>query len=278
MKQIPKSSKFSGTCMYMTWLCSVVQRYSNGEYSYCSHNGMNAQMKVTSSCAMWNFGRMKPHSTIAIYVITNPVYQLLSFRKIAHNSWKPKMKSEVENIIFSHLKWLIFHIVALNNVVTQSLFRQEKSWHIFALLIYLYKELVFCFVLYRMNMICLQEYIHAACNHSCPGERTEIDATSVTWKPEDCFWEWGCWWSLPSFFFMATCSSVLVQEMENFWLDFLITCLAVTSILKQTSCIFMPGHFNWELEVSGFLLMVALCFELAEMLPFQVPAHKKRGF
>lgn len=30
-----------------------------------------------------------------------------------------------------------------------------------------------------------------------------------------------------------------------------------------------------NLEVSGFLLMVVLCFELVETLPFQVPVHKK---
>lgn len=32
-----------------------------------------------------------------------------------------------------------------------------------------------------------------------------------------------------------------------------------------------------NLEVSGFLLMVVLCFELVEMLPFQVPVHKKEA-
>lgn len=156
MKQISKSSKFSGTCLYMTWICAVVQCYSNGEYSYCSHTGTNAQMKITSSYAMWNFRWMKPHSAAAIYMITNPVCQPLPFRKEAHDLWKPKMSSEVENIIFSHLKWLIFHIVASNtwSLKIEAYSKLKKSWQTFALLIYLYKELVFVlfFIRYEYNL------------------------------------------------------------------------------------------------------------------------------
>lgn len=48
---------------------------------------------------------------------------------------------------------------------------------------------------------------------------------------------------------LSFCSWPLVHQFQSkkwrtFGLIFLITCLAVTSILKQTSCIFMPGHFN----------------------------------
>lgn len=78
--------------------------------------------------------------------------------------------------------------------------------------------------------------------------------------------------------FVVICSPACTPRNEELLACFLITCLTVTRTQRLTACILCQVTFNQELEISGFLLLAALCFELVEMLPFQVPVQEAPKF